>query len=424
MKNILYFPIAKEFYFALFLFAGAFKQSSAGASFLDLSIIGLSLSVILVLIEFINEPKLNKNIMQPIGIYILLSMFILLSLLYSSSYLYALDKTIRFMSFTAWAFIGPFFMFKEKQDIEKFIFYSVLISAIMSCYAVVGLKSSLGNAYVGFISVNGGNYLSLGRVSAMGILLILLFYIISNQNLIIKIIAFIGMLLNLVALFASGSRMPLVALVGMLVYMVISSIKINKKIHIRKGFSLFFVVILLSGFILGVLAKNGVFDTMIYRFEVLLTDSGGGDSAEGRTDRYGDAFKLFAENPILGDGIGGFGYNYNDTDIRGYPHNIFLEIIAELGLVGLVIFLLLMFRCIIPYFYRVNKEDNLSYSIFIVFLFYFLNANISGDLNDNRVMFCFMSLSYISSCIIGVSNKKLKSSTVIQDIKCSNLNNH
>ncbi|WP_255261516.1 O-antigen ligase family protein [Bacillus pseudomycoides] len=201
--------------------------------------------------------------------------------------------------------------------------------------------------------------------------------------------------------------MPLVALVCMLVYIAISSIKIKKKIYIRKGFNLFFIVILLSVCVLGTLAKAGVFDTMIYRFQVLLTDSGGGESAEGRTGRYDFAFKLFAENPIVGDGIGGFGYNYNDTDARGYPHNIFLEIIAELGLVGLVLFLLLIFRCIAPYFYRSGKDDSFSYSIFIVFLFYFLNANISGDLNDNRVMFCFMSLSYISSCIMGISGRGL-----------------
>lgn len=407
MKKILCFPVYKEFYFALFLFAGAFKQVSTGAFFLDLSMLGLLLSATLVLIEVINEPKINKSIIQPIGIYILLAMFILLSLFYSSSHLYGLDKAVRFISFTAWAFIGPFFIFKNKRDIEKFIFYSILISVIMSCYAVKDLKSSLGNAYIGFVSVNGSNYLSLGRVSAMGILLILLFYIISNKNLMIKIMAFIGIILNLVSLFASGSRMPLVALVCMLVYIAISSIKIKKKIYIRKGFNLFFIVILLSVCVLGTLAKAGVFDTMIYRFQVLLTDSGGGESAEGRTDRYDFAFKLFAENPIVGEGIGGFGYNYNDTDARGYPHNIFLEIIAELGLVGLVLFLLLIFRCIAPYFYRSGKDDSFSYSIFIVFLFYFLNANISGDLNDNRVMFCFMSLSYISSCIMGISGRGL-----------------
>ncbi|MDM5190879.1 O-antigen ligase family protein [Bacillus sp. DX4.1] len=422
MKKILYFPVAKEFYFALFLFAGAFKQVSTGSSFLDLSMLGLLLSATLVLIEFINEPKINKNIIQPVGIYILLAILILLSLFYSSSHLYGLDKAVRFISFTAWAFIGPFFMFKKERDIEKFIFYSILISVIMSCYAIKDLKSLLGNTYIGFVSVNGGNYLSLGRVSAMGILLILLFYIISNKNLMIKMMAFIGIILNFVALFASGSRMPLVALVCMLIYMAMSSIKIKKKIYVRKGFNMFFIVILLSVCVLGTLAKAGVFDTMIYRFQVLLTDSGGGESAEGRTDRYDFAFKLFADNPIVGDGIGGFGYSYNDTDARGYPHNIFLEIISELGLLGLILFLLLIFKCIVPYFYRGGKDNSIGYSIFIVFLFYFLNANISGDLNDNRVMFCFMSLVYVSSCITRVPDRNLRKLTVRHDLGFKNLN--
>ncbi|MFD3446621.1 O-antigen ligase family protein [Microbacteriaceae bacterium 4G12] len=412
MKKLLYMLVSKELYFALFLFAGAFKQVHTKFTFLDLSILGLLLSVALVIIDFIKSPKINKIVIQPLAIYLLLTVLIVFSVFYSSSNVYAMDKTLRFITFTAWAFIGPFFIVKTKEELNRFILYSIFISSIMSYFAIKDLKSLLGNEYIGFVSLNGGSYLSLGRVCGMAILLLILFYIVEEKSLIIKVIAFIGILFNLVALLASGSRMPLVALICMIIYITISSIRIKRKIYIRKGFKLFFSVIVVSILVLSVLAKNGMFDTIIYRFEVLLHESGGGVSAQGRTERYKVAIDLFEENPIMGNGIGGFGYTYNGSDTRGYPHNIFLELMAELGVLGGLVFLLLLIKCIKPYFLAGSKRNHTQYALFIIFLFYFLNANVSGDLNDNRVMFCFLSLLAISNYAFEDNKNKLK------DLEC------
>jgi O-antigen ligase len=79
-----------------------------------------------------------------------------------------------------------------------------------------------------------------------------------------------------------------------------------------------------------------------------------------RIDRLasiGTAFQLFEQSPLLGHGLQSYGFLANDylegpllavydEGFRRIPNNIYLEVAAELGVVGLVIFGTLMFRFI------------------------------------------------------------------------------
>ena len=58
----------------------------------------------------------------------------------------------------------------------------------------------------------------------------------------------------------------------------------------------------------------------------------------GRDQGYAVALEMFLERPILGHGFGGFGERFNYPDF--YPHNVILEVLAEFGGLGLLLFLL------------------------------------------------------------------------------------
>lgn len=62
-------------------------------------------------------------------------------------------------------------------------------------------------------------------------------------------------------------------------------------------------------------------------------------SVAGRLDLYNEAFDLIQQAPLLGHGIGSFGYLTDYQGLSSYPHNIFLEILVNTGVVGLVLFL-------------------------------------------------------------------------------------
>jgi hypothetical protein len=109
---------------------------------------------------------------------------------------------------------------------------------------------------------------------------------------------------------------------------------------------------------------------------------------------------------LFGNGIGNYprfyyGYFMND---RVYPHNFFLEMIVEQGL----LFSLFVLIAII-YFYRRSKN-----SFKYLFLYFFLNAMFSGDIILNERVFFYLSFaamhkSFLNESIVSNIRKLSKS---------------
>ncbi len=91
------------------------------------------------------------------------------------------------------------------------------------------------------------------------------------------------------------------------------------------------------------------------------------------------------ESFMIGQGIGSFKLLYEGVDGRGYPHNIFLEIWFEMGLVGELLFLAFFFFL----FYKKNKNDIVT--IWTI-LFILLNMIKSNSIIDIRTYFAFFAL--------------------------------
>lgn len=62
-------------------------------------------------------------------------------------------------------------------------------------------------------------------------------------------------------------------------------------------------------------------------------------SSRGRLVLYADAIGLIKTAPILGHGVGAFGYLGDYLVLGAYPHNMFLELLLDGGIVGLLLFL-------------------------------------------------------------------------------------
>jgi len=139
------------------------------------------------------------------------------------------------------------------------------------------------------------------------------------------------------------------------------------------------------------------FKTFLVRMQLLI--EGLGTSALNRLAKFAAALSAMTTFPvtIVGLGIGGFQMYYNGFDaLRGdYPHNIFLEVGSELGLVGLMCLLLLVFYTFKTAFNELRKaHSSVSYLLAVTALALFLNmvfnSSISGDINDNRLLFTWI----------------------------------
>lgn len=91
----------------------------------------------------------------------------------------------------------------------------------------------------------------------------------------------------------------------------------------------------------------------------------GADVTSGRTDIYIEAIKIIKNNPF---GIGIWGYL---SEVKSkwlmlgyYPHNIFIEIGMHWGIIGLIIFIIVILKV----GYRIITMENSSYKLFLIAL--------------------------------------------------------
>jgi O-antigen ligase len=172
-----------------------------------------------------------------------------------------------------------------------------------------------------------------------------------------------GFFLGTYILYASATRGPLVAYILAIAIALLSS----------KKFKIFmvFVGLMLLGLVAIIYLKLGDSiqgeNKFIERVSKMLLS---GDSS-GRGKIYKDSFIVFLENPIFGgrfvfpDGV--------------YAHNIFLDILMSMGILGMIIFVLFFRKCIVEILsmfkkrYVFEKEYiwlHLLYVQYLVFAFF------------------------------------------------------
>ncbi len=85
-----------------------------------------------------------------------------------------------------------------------------------------------------------------------------------------------------------------------------------------------------------------------------------GDVSNGRESHYNDALKMIYENPIMGYGVG----HFENVVKASYVHQLFLELLLECGIVGMILFLIPIIKLI----RKTNRDpDDIDYS-FKVFI--------------------------------------------------------
>ncbi len=104
----------------------------------------------------------------------------------------------------------------------------------------------------------------------------------------------------------------------------------------------------------------------------------------GRDRIYGDAWDIWMDNMLLGNGLNSWW-----DQLGTYPHNIFLEIGCDSGILGVGLFCIWLGFAI---FSGLMSKTQTSKTIACVTLFYFMAAQFSGDIYDSRGLFYFGTL--------------------------------
>jgi O-antigen ligase len=356
----------------------------------------------LITLSLVNEWLSKKNFLKVssdaallIILFIVFYAWITFTLIYTPSSHYAYEKV--FKSLTNFIFI--LIILKGSFNTSRFLKISyILIIILLAWFLPLRFLYLSGQSPKGYLFTREvmGLYLHLSMPLGM----FLLFYLcsqfkFSNSRLLNSIFYGIG----LTGVLLLGARGPILFFV--LVYALFFIINKKIKLTIRKKSLALSILAALSLLILIVTFKDEfsmLFELTVRRFSLFFSGLGSserdfGNSVDERLDFISKAIGfIFASlsNFLFGTGIGSFGILAIGEDIRLYPHNFILEIWCELGLVGVSLFLFIVFVSL--------RKIRISYYDLNIFpvLYILLNFLKSGILSDMRLLFTILAIYFIA----------------------------
>ncbi len=358
-------------------------------TFVDLTILSATILLIILIINVYKNKyilELNRDQIFSIFILFLILISIIFSLFYTSSENYAYVKTLHFFTI----FIGFIYPLIIKEfSIKKFFIYFVLITLIITLIYTPLFFKSYAILYTTHVNAKAemiyASYLTVGYIIGIS-LIINIFSNIYNTKIKIAI-----SIILLSVLFITGARGPLLFIVLIFMLYGLNIFFIKKKLNLKKFFFYTSIICILVISLSSKINIDTVFERSISRL-VSLTEKND-NAANDRIERF-----LFVienvdyDNLLVGHGFGSFGIEFEKVDLRNYPHNIFLEFLFELGLIGLLLYLFFL-SILIKNF--INNKNFLTFSLFI---FLILNSMKSLSISDSRIMFTFFAIMLIYNC--------------------------
>lgn len=398
-------------YLILFVLAFSYVTFNTGAIFVVirlsvLTILSLATFFIVALLrpKYVNEtfgmslkPVENRPFFE-VTFNIFLFIFVLytiISLIWSRAPNYGFDK-IYYLLFRISIFIVfAKIVYKYPSWFLQANYFSLLI-AFGLFLMLVGSPASgidnLLNAGVTRLGNSDGNPLSFGRYMGFGII-VSTYYLRDikpgRYSKLIKLFVCGSIGYATVYLLLSGSRGPMIGLVVSLIAVYL--LEALKRQQFKKIFKIIFIVAFLVVCVVSLYnmllqsSYTGLVNYLTFRFSPEHS-TGSFDARMGSISLALNSINTPGEQ-LFGAGYGDFGYLKFGRDTRIYPHNIFVEIYYELGMVGILSFVGMLL--IIGMKAVFSKLDNFSYFLLTCLLFFLLNANATSDVSGNYMLFAY-----------------------------------
>lgn len=251
-----------------------------------------------------------------------------------------------------------------------------------------------------------GMYLAVGIITIAGLIL--------NKNTERKKRIFLAVLFVFTfgALLLTGKRGHLIFAVFAILVMLI----VKNKNEIKKSLLQIIFIVIVGCSIIGICSifipeLNNTMNRIIESVQ-------DGDITNGRTPLYSLAIESFKNSPIIGNGWGSYKYIYKNSDVKvndNYEqmdvHNIYLQLLSEIGILGTIVILWILFSFLIKTIkILVDKEtedtDKYNLLISLGIQIFVLTYGITGNpIYDVQIFFVYM----ISLAIYSATKVKIVS---------------
>jgi len=314
-----------------------------------------------------------------------------------SYFLFSKENELAYQKITYAPFlvIAPYIgirLLSSEESIKKFFKYCVIIPTILIIPAFYELFfNPIFSEYSRFsiYMFEGGKDNPILFGITFAIMLTILFVWVLEQKK-FKFKYFILMILSMFLLLRSGSRGAVISFLSAILFYIF----ITKRVKLQtKVYTIIFATLLFLS------CYKLLPDSVKEFYQYTFTPEARSDeisSVYQRLTMWKMAINDFKENPVFGVGTG------NSVEGIGFPHNILLEVAAELGIIGLFIFILLCYLTIWKAitFIKRNEKHSLDLNILmklslILFIYSLTEAMFSGLITNQTWL--FMSIGLIVS---------------------------
>lgn len=338
------------------------------------------------------KKKLKKYYLNLFSIFFLFFfIFIVINSLFAIKPIVSLQSSAFYPRFFIFS-LSIWYLF-DYDDFFKRLFY--VTSFLILTFVVLDtlLQYLIGTDIFGFQSkhhrLSGpfGDELIVGSFISKFLPIVLSMYFILNKKISNKILILVTS--SLIVTFLSGERVSTFYIFSFILILLIFTFEIINK----KKFILMLMITLISISSVLILDKSrfnrmviypvcamninlfSIFDCQKHQFENYKTYKGDKGKkfdrfiffSEAHEGHFTSAYNMFLDSPLFGKGNKMFRYHCRDEKFLNqfscttHPHNIFLQILAELGLIGLIFFMIVVFH-IYKNFYNlvVNKTKTSS----------------------------------------------------------------
>jgi O-antigen ligase len=392
---IIRLPVMRpEVFLALFVFAGIYKlvlfpELSATFDWTAAMFVLTIFSGALLILTIGGFRKIRFTASDVwLGLY---SMTVGLGLLQSSDINYGMKIAAEFLLLGV---LASYFLprvlasFSSIQRVARNAQSVVIVLAIVTSVLTLGRSPIDDRAFA-------GSYLSWGYFLGAAIILTLLR--IQSATSRMKAVYTLALVPLSASFFLSRARGPLISLGVILLATLFMSKTLSKRMRLGIG-----IAIAVSISIAPMLLPTDTFS----RLSLLFREDKGASVAV-RLDGWSAGVQAFLEHPLLGIGTGSFQdfhTAYGSKHPLRYPHNVFIGVAAESGVVGLI--LMCGFLVSLFWYWRYSSRNQVSAanrlllaSCYLVVAFYLIGTLFSGHLlSRHELLFAGMAVALAQQC--------------------------
>jgi hypothetical protein len=390
LKTVFSYNFFKVFIYFIYVFSGSVKWIPFP---IDITLFSFGICLAIIFFEVSKINIFKKYVFNQVYLILILIFLFILSNIYTISYIYSEKKNLA-MVLNFFTILYPLLVFKKVifEDFRKlmYIIGAFTIGILFYVYFTTTFIIFFDTAQA---IEHAPTYL------AVGIMLSTCFLFSLASKPTIPVIAY--RLIILFLLTQLGGRGPLFNLIlCLLIYYTLNlkNLKINYKVVL-----LFISVIFIIVFYLDTILQLIIENVNIDRFNLVKASVEDG-SVLYRIIVLNKGLETFYDHPFTGLGIGSSGISLTGFDEVEYPHNLVVESLMELGIIGGIVYLAIYLYFFV-YNLRIVRLNKNLLIFYIVSLLYFLEDMKSGSFDAWRISLMWVGVYLIQYNFQKIQNK-------------------